>query len=171
MAVPTIVPGQPVNADWPAAVAAQLNRIEPMFLSSDVSDNSTSFSDCGDLSIPVVAGRVYSGVLLFRWQGSTNNQGVAFAFDGPGGGSFLQYSDYHTGTSGGTIAAQERASAFNTQTGMSESTLNIKMAVVRFYYAAANDGTLKVRYARVGTSNSPGPTVFRGSGGLVMVTP
>lgn len=145
--------------------------ILPICLSETFSSNSTSPTTFA--SFAVQDGRCYA-MDLFLWYDVTSTaQGCQVGFRHPGG---LAQGLIQTYGQGGPVSAStERLSQSSadtdTLTGVT-STDYTSGRSIRFQanYQCTADGTFRLRFARGGTSSSPGVSIRKGSGGMVVVS-
>lgn len=157
-------PGDAIDLSWGQDVANRINHVIPLYMSSDVSKTSGSFSDVTGLTFPVVNGKFYTINLVGSYTVGGTSTGIGIGYTSPGGTTRLLATLYSTSYISGS---NEWLSSSDTATGTSttHSTAEHQFQL-RGTYQCTSDGTFAIRYNRNGTSTTV--AILAGSGGTVV---
>lgn len=166
MTIPIPSAGGPVLDTWGAAVATKLNAMIPLIVTADQATNSATAQDITELQIPVVAGRAYNIQLHGSYSVSATNQGLQLGYSGPGGAGALDVRIWGNASPTGETVARSFDGSLTGRTSTDTTGTREFWAYLR--YACTTTGTLKIQFARGGTSGSTGVTLQAGCGGWVI---
>lgn len=136
-------------------------------VTADVTNATATMANITDLSVPVLAGRHYTGRYVFKCSDSTAAEGIAFDFDG-GTATMTAFAAGATLLTGGTTVAVTTVSSalatdFNWTTITGETWIAIEVA-----FTVNAGGTFIPRFCQ-GTAHTSGTaTVSRGSNGQLI---
>ena len=168
IAIPTA--GAPILDTWGADVANALNRLKPVHMTADAERNLTAAAALGELSVPMVAGRVYLGRIHGTYKTGGTNQGLRVGWTTEDGGATTG-AHLFASIVGSSATAESRFRLTQEDSLVGRTSVdqqNTKRAFwLDYTFICSASGTFVPTFARGGNSSAnPGITIFAGTGGL-----
>jgi hypothetical protein len=162
--------GDGITAAWGIAVAAQLNAMIPLMVTTDFTTTSTSPVTITGLSFPAVAGTVYNISLRGTYSvgGASTGIGLSWHLSGGATGTVRVRTEILSSSVTDATADTGWPLSDATEDGATSTTDStaVHLWTLEGWYQCTVSGTFAIQLERNGTSTTC--TINKGSGGMVL---